>query len=116
MKVNRPIQILENKYQNLKSNIKTEINDKFVTYFSSFQQKKKKKIKDIYEKRHNIDHNCQLALNCIYNEYTQNGVPQNTKFKSVLQSVKKDKSKSKQRESASKSKIQKSSEASQRYK
>ena len=86
-----------------------------MTYFSSYHQKKKKKISDILQKRHNIDHNCQLALNWIYNDYTQGHIPPHPKFKSVIHSIKKDKSKVKSRDT-SKPKLQKWSEGSQRYK
>jgi len=38
-------------------NAKTEINDIFIHHFNNFQQTKKKKLKDIIDKRSKIDHN-----------------------------------------------------------
>jgi hypothetical protein len=59
----RPTGMLLKKYMGLRMNIKSDINDKFIGHFSSFQQKKKKKLNEILEKRNNVDYNCQLALN-----------------------------------------------------
>jgi hypothetical protein len=59
----RPTGILRKKYIGLRINVKSEINDKFMDHFSTFEEKKKMKLSEILEKRNNIDHNCQLALN-----------------------------------------------------
>ena len=97
--------------------MKSEINDQIITYFSTFQQKKKKKLKEILEKRNNIDRNCQLALNCIYTLNQGTGAaPTNIKHKSAMNSIRKEGSKNRQRDSASRAKITKNIDYNNRYK
>lgn len=66
IKDEKPTFSLKSKYFKLKAQVKNDLNDKLVTHFVDFEQKKKKKMKEILEKRSNIDYNCQMALNCIY--------------------------------------------------
>jgi len=113
----KPTVILKNKYLRLRQSVKTDINDKFISYFTCFQQKKKKKLKEILEKRNNVDYNCQLALNCIYNLNTSNNTTQsNFKSKPMINSIRKDKVKNRQKDSSTRSKYVKNTDVSQRYK
>lgn len=87
-----------------------------MSHFSNVHEKKKKKLKEILQNRNNIDHNCQLALNCIYEvNKNQGGALINNKNKSGIQSIRKEKTKSKQKDSATRSKYSKNSEVNNRY-
>jgi hypothetical protein len=94
IKDEKPNFSLKTKYFKLKSQVKCDLNDKLVTHFIDFEEKKKKKLKEIIEKRSNIDYNWQMALNCIY------GVDKNSQKNKSLGLAKK----KKKNESATRSK------------
>ena len=83
-----------------------------------FRQNKKKKLKELLEKRSKVDYNCQLALNCIYEIQPNHSVMlNNQKYKSSSSSVRKERQKnSKLRENTSKSRMHKFSVVSNKYK
>lgn len=75
-------------------------------------------MKELLEKRNKVDYNCQLALNCIYEiQPNQPLVLNNQKFKTSSSSVRKERQKnSRSRDNASKAKIHKFSDVSNKYK